>query len=143
MKITQISVFLENKSGRLYDAVSLLGKKKINIRALTIAESEDYGILRLVVDKPALAAESLKKDGFVANITDIVAVEIADTPGGLAKVLGALSKDKIDVEYMYAFVEKQSGKALMVFRFENIDKAVRSLAKNKFVIVGKKEIQSL
>ncbi|HPS20786.1 MAG TPA: hypothetical protein PKY78_07365, partial [Candidatus Omnitrophota bacterium] len=85
MKITQISVFLENKSGRLYDAVSLLGKKKINIRALTIAESEDYGILRLVVDKPALAAESLKKDGFVANITDIVAVEIADTPGGLAK----------------------------------------------------------
>ncbi|HPS20879.1 MAG TPA: amino acid-binding protein, partial [Candidatus Omnitrophota bacterium] len=63
--------------------------------------------------------------------------------GGLAKVLGALSKDKIDVEYMYAFVEKQSGKALMVFRFENIDKAVRSLAKNKFVIVGKKEIQSL
>ncbi len=143
MKLTQISVFLENKQGRLYDVCALLGRNKINIRALTIAESEEFGILRIVVDKPDAAMRVLKKNGFVANLTDIVAVEVGDHPGGLAGILKILYTSGINVEYMYGFVKKFSNNALLVFRFEDINKALKVLARNKIKIVGKKDIGNL
>jgi len=143
MKLTQISIFLENKKGRLYEVCALLGKNKINIRALTIAESEEFGILRIVVDKPEQAAKALKIAGFVANMTDIVAVEVDDRPGGLAAILQLLSKNDLNVEYMYGFVEKKTDKAMLVFRFEKPDEAIRVLKKNKISVVGKKDIGEL
>ncbi|MBF0523240.1 MAG: amino acid-binding protein [Candidatus Omnitrophica bacterium] len=141
MKITQISVFLENKKGRLYDAAEALGKANIDIKALTIAENEDFGVLRMIVNKPDEAVKTLKAAGLVATITDIVAVEVNDAPGGLANVLKVLIKDDINVEYMYAFVEKSQDKAIVVFRFDDPDKAIASLTKNKIRIIGKKDIQ--
>ncbi|MDD5255593.1 MAG: ACT domain-containing protein [Candidatus Omnitrophica bacterium] len=143
MKLVQISVFLENKKGRLFEVCSLLGKEKINIRALSVAESEEFGILRMVVDNPAKAVAVLKKKGFVANLTDIVAVEVEDNPGGLASVLAVFSKNDINVEYMYGFVEKFSQKAILVFRFDDADKAIRVLTRNKISIIGKKDIGNL
>jgi hypothetical protein len=143
MKLTQISVFLENRKGRLYDVCSLLGKNKINIRALTIAETEKFGVLRIVVDKPDKAMQVLKKNNFVANITDIVAVEVEDKPGGLAAILKILSSHNINLEYMYGFVEKTSDKALLVFRFDDPDKAIAVFKKNKIKVVGSKEIKEL
>jgi hypothetical protein len=143
MKLTQISIFLENRKGRLYDVCSLLGKKKINIRALTVAESEQFGILRIVVDKPEETAQILKKNGFVANLTEIVAVEVADKPGGLADILKVLSQNNINVEYMYGFVEKTSDKALLVFRFDEPDKAIALLKKKKIKVVGRKDLGDL
>ncbi|MDD5255880.1 MAG: ACT domain-containing protein [Candidatus Omnitrophica bacterium] len=143
MKLIQISVFLENKKGRLFEVCSLLGKEKINIRALSVAESEEFGILRMVVNNPAKAVAVLKKKGFVANLTDIVAVEVEDKPGGLASILGVFSKNNINVEYMYGFVEKFSQKAILVFRFDDADKAIRVLARNKISIIGKKDIGNL
>jgi len=143
MKITQISIFLENKEGRLYEVTDLLGKNKINIRALTIADAKDFGVLRLVVDKPEAAVEALKKGGFVATFTDIVAVEVGDQPGGLAKVLKVFHENKISVEYMYGFVEKATEKALLVFRFDDTDKAIQVLNQHKISIVGRKEIQGI
>ncbi|MDD5347411.1 MAG: ACT domain-containing protein [Candidatus Omnitrophica bacterium] len=143
MKLTQISIFLENRKGRLSDVCSLLGKNKINIRALTIAESEEFGILRIVVDKPDAAVKALKSGGFVANVTDIVAVEVGDKPGGLAAILKILSASDINVEYMYGFVEKKTDKALLVFRFEDPDKAIAVLKKHKITVVGKKDIGEL
>jgi hypothetical protein len=140
MKLTQISIFLENRKGRLYEVCSLLGKNKINIRALTVAESEEFGILRIVVDKPESAAAVLKKNGFVASLTDIVAVEVEDKPGGLASILKVFSQHDINVEYMYGFVEKKSDKALLVFRFDEPDKAISLLKKNKITVVGKIDI---
>src|SRR5512140_1056614 len=128
MKITQVSVFLENKKGRLLEVCKLLGKTNINIRALNVAESEGFGVLRIVVDKSKEAVEMLKKNDLVANLTDVVAVEVEDRPGGLAKVLEVLSKNNINVEYMYGFVEKHSNNALMVFRFEETDKAAKVLS---------------
>ncbi len=128
MKITQISVFLENRRGRLNDVCALLGKNGINIRALTIAETESFGVLRIVVDKPGLAFETLKENDFTANITDVVAVEVSDEPGGLSKVLKVLSDNDVNIEYMYGFVEKFSDNALLVFRFEDTEKAVKTLA---------------
>jgi hypothetical protein len=143
MKLTQISIFLENKKGRLSDVCALLGKNKINIRALTIAESEEFGILRIVVDKPDAAVRALKAGGFVANVTEIVAVEVSDKPGGLAAILKALSASSINVEYMYGFVEKKTDKALLVFRFDEPDKAIAVLKKHKITVVGKKDMGEL
>jgi len=143
MKLVQISVFLENKQGRLFEVCSLLGKEKINIRALSVAESEEFGILRMVVDNPTKAVAALKKRGFVASLTDIVAVEVDDKPGGLASILGVFSKNNINVEYMYGFVEKFSDKAILVFRFDDANKAIKVLARNKISIIGEKDIKSL
>ncbi len=143
MKITQISVFLENKKGRLYDAAQILGQAGVDIKALTIAENEDFGVLRLVVDKPGEALETLKTQGFVASLTDIVAVEVSDHPGGLAEVLAVFNENDLNVEYMYAFVEKTAGKAILVFRFDDLDKAVSVLTKNNIRVVGKKDIEGL
>jgi len=140
MKIKQLSVFLENRSGRLYELCELLGRNKINIKALTIAESPEFGIVRLVVDKIEKAIELLKANSFTANITDIVAVEVGDQPGGLAGILKVLNGAGVNIEYMYGFVEKSKDKALMVFRFEDPDRAIEVLQKNGFGIVGSKDI---
>jgi len=143
MKLTQISVFLENRKGRLYEVCSLLGKTGINIRALTIAETESFGVLRIVVDKSDLAIKTLKANGFVANLTDVIAVEVGDKPGGLAAILKVFSDNDINVEYMYGFVEKFSDNALLVFRFEDTDKASKILADKGLKIVTRKEIEGL
>lgn len=143
MKITQISVFLENRKGRLYDVCSLLGENGINMRAITIAETETFGVLRVVVDKPQEAVALLKKNDFTANITDVVAVEIEDKPGGLANVLKILSEGNVNVEYMYGFIEKFSDNALLVFRFEDTALAHEVLLKNNVKIVTEEDIKGL
>ena len=143
MKLTQISVFLENKKGRLLEVCSLLGEGQINIRALTIAESEGYGVLRMVVNRPQEAMRLLKSKAFVANLTDIVAVQVEDKPGGLASVLKVINDQDINVEYMYGFVEKFSERALMVFRFEDPDKAIAALTKNNVKVISKEEMVNL
>jgi len=143
MKITQISVFLENRKGRLCEVCSLLGENNINIRALTIAETESFGVLRIVVDKPDIAVKTLKQNNFVANVTDVIAVEIADSPGGLAEVLKVLSDNDVNIEYMYGFLEKFSENALLVFRFEDTTHAQKILAENNIKIVAEEEIKGL
>ncbi|MBF0531460.1 MAG: ACT domain-containing protein [Deltaproteobacteria bacterium] len=143
MKIIQISIFLENHAGRLHEVTALLGQEQINIRALTVAESRDFGVLRIVTDQPDRTLTVLKAAGFVASLTEIVAVEVADTPGGLAGILGIFAANGVNVEYMYGFVEKFSDKALVVFRFDNTDKALEVLAQNNINIVGKKKIENL
>lgn len=143
MKITQISVFLENRKGRLADVCSLFGDNNINIRALTVAETESFGVMRLVVDKPADAVNLLKQNGFTANLTNVVAVEVDDSPGGLARILKVLSKNEINIEYMYGFIEKFSDKALMVFRFDNPDAAANILQEKGIKLISKDDIQSL
>ena len=120
-----------------------MGNHDINIRALTIAESPEFGILRMVVDKPKDAVDILKRKGFIAKLTDIVAVEVDDKPGGLARVLRILYDNSVNVEYMYGFVEKFSDRALLVFRFDSPDKAITVLKKNKINIVGTKFLEKL
>ncbi len=132
----QISVFLENREGRLYDVCNILGENSISIRALTIAESADFGVLRMFVDKPDEALNKLKEAGFSASFSDVVIVEVEDNPGGLAKILKALVTNKVNIEYMYAFVEKIKDKALLVFRFEDIDSAIRVLRDNNIGILS-------
>jgi len=143
MKIKQISIFLENRKGRLYDVCSLLGQKGVNIRALNVAETESFGILRIVVDKPDVALDALKQADITARITDVVAVEVEDKPGGLANILKVLADEAVNIEYMYGFVEKSSDKALMVFRFDDVDKAAAILKKHNIKVVGAQEVREL
>ena len=143
MKIHQVSVFLENKKGRLAEVCKLLGDNTINIRALTVAESADFGVLRIVVDRPEEAVSLLRKNGLVANLSDIVAVEVPDKPGGLAGVLSVLRDSNLNIEYVYGFVEKFSENALIVFRFDDPDAAVKVLEKGGVRVLRKQDIVNM
>ena len=143
MKITQISVFLENRKGRLYDVCSLLGKNQINIRALTIAETENFGVLRIVTNKPEETVKVLKSNGFAANITDVVIVEVEDKPGGLAKILKILNDNNINIEYMHAFMRKHIDKSYMVFRFDDPDSAIKVLNSNNINIIDENAVSEI
>ncbi len=127
MKVKQISVFLENKSGRLAKVSKVLGDRRINIRALSIADTTDFGILRLIVSDPEQALTALKDEGFTVSATDVIAVQVPDRPGGLAGILSILDESGINIEYMYAFVGKTLDDAVVVFRVEEIDRAIALL----------------
>lgn len=143
MKVPQISIFMENRAGRLGAVVNLLGKAGINIRALSLADTSDFGILRLIVDKPGEAENALRDNGFTFNVTDVVAIEIDDQPGGLGRVLDILQDAAVNVEYMYAFVEKTDGKAVVVFRFDNLDRVLALLGRDGLRILSKEEVLAL
>ncbi len=143
MKVEQISVFLENKAGRLAEVAKILGDNGINIRALSLADTTDFGILRLIVDNRTKAKEVLKNAGFTVGITEVIAVEVEDQPGGLAKVLTTLADHNINVEYMYAFVEKSMDKAVLIFKFENLDKAIDVLTKAGITILPGEKVYNL
>jgi len=139
MKVDQISIFLENKSGRLAEVTRVLGKAGINIRALSLADTSDFGILRLIVNDSAKAVDVLKTNQFTVSMTQVVAVEVSDRPAGLAHILDILEQEKINVEYMYAFVERSSDNAVIIFRFDETDRAIKALtAKGIRVLEGKK-----
>ncbi len=140
--IKQISVFLENKSGRLVRVAQVLGEAKINIRGLSIADTSDFGILRLIVDKPDQAIDELKNKGIMATVTEVIAMEVPDTPGGLAKVLNYLQEAGINIEYLYSFIEKPTTNAIIMMRVERIEDALEVLKKHNVPIVDGERIYS-
>jgi len=135
MKVEQISVFLENKPGSLEHATRVLRDASINIRTLSLAETVDFGILRLIVNDVEKANKVLKDAGFRVSKTIVVAVEVPDKPGGLHSIMEVLSKQNINVEYLYAFVEKSGQNAVIIFRFDVPEKAIEVLLKHKFIVV--------
>ena len=135
MKVEQISVFLENKPGSLENATRTLRDANINIRTLSVAETVDFGILRLIVNDVEKANKALKESGFRVSKTPVVAVEVPDKPGGLHSIMEVVSKEGINVEYLYAFVEKSGQNAVIIFRFDNPEKAIDILLKNKFTVI--------
>ena len=130
MTIHQISVFLENRAGQLAEITGVLAQKGIDLRAINIAETSDYGVLRLIADNPQAAATTLLEQGFILSMTPVVAVSVPDQPGGLAKVLDVLAKENIDVEYMYSVFGQVDGLAHMVFRVADTDKLISVLKDN-------------
>ena len=143
MKVEQISVFLENKSGRLSEVTRILGDGGINLRALTLADTTDFGILRLIVNDNRRAGELLKQSGFTVGTTEVVAVEIPDRPRGLADILDVLGTAGINVEYMYAFVEPRAGSAVVIFRFDEAEKAIATLQKAGISILPGEKVYAL
>ncbi len=143
MKVKQMSVFLENKSGRLAQVTRVLGENGVNIRALSIADTTDFGILRLIVNDPDRTYQVLKEAGFTVSATDVIAVEVADRPGGLADILQSLQEAGINIEYLYAFVQKTPSAALVVLRVEQLDEAVKALQESGIHILSEEEVYKL
>ena len=143
MKVEQISVFIENKSGRLAEIARLLGESGVNIRALSLADTTDFGILRLIVNDRERAKLVLKENGFTVSKTEVIAVEVPDRPGGLADILQTLDCEAINVEYMYAFVERCGENAVIIFRFDEIEKAIKVLTDKNFTILEGERLYSM
>lgn len=127
MKIQQISMFLENKPGRISEPCKVLAKNNINILTLSLADTQQFGILRLIIKDWQKAKEVLEKEGFIVNVTEVVATEVEDKPGGLAKILEAIESEGLNIEYMYAFTFRSGDKAVIVFRFDQPDLAIKAL----------------
>ncbi len=143
MLIEQIAVFVENKAGRLAAITRILADKDINIRALAVADTSDFGILRLIVDKVEDAVAVLQEDGFTVGKTDVIGVEVEDQSGGLVVVLETLYKANINVEYMYAFASKTGENAVLIFRFENMEEAIETLQGTGIKLVSKEQLCQL
>jgi len=143
MKVEQISIFIENKTGRLADVSGVLGDAGVNIRALSLADTSDFGILRLIVDKIDDAKSILKEKGFTVSKTEVIAVEVPDRPKGLHGILEVLDNAKVNVEYMYAFVERSGDNAVIIFRFDDVDAAINVLQKNQVKIIEGKSIYGI
>jgi hypothetical protein len=140
MKIQQISLFVENKPGHIAAPARLLAEQGFGIRALYLADTQQYGIVRLIVAESQKAAALLEAHGFVVKVTEVLAVEVADRPGGLADILDALDGSGINIEYMYAFPYLLAGKAILIFRFNDSDAAIAYLQKAGINLLASKEL---
>lgn len=140
MIIRQLSLFLENKPGHLAEPCALLAREGINIRTLSLADTQQYGILRLIVSDWERAATLLKEAGYVVKATEVLAVEVPDRPGGLAHLLEALAHSPVNIEYMYAFPFDRSDRAVMIFRFDNPEAAIEMLRAAGIGVVDSVEV---
>nr|WP_295001662.1 acetolactate synthase [uncultured Methanobrevibacter sp.] len=143
MKIKQLSIFLQNKMGSLAKPLEVLTVANVNIRAMCMADTSEFGILRLVVDDPIKGKEALEENNFLVKITDIIGVEMNDTPGGLTNVLDVIKDNLIDLEYLYAFSHDKEGKAILLLHADDIDNLISVLNKNNITIVSAEEVYNL
>ena len=143
MQVEQISVFLENKSGRLSEVTAILTESNVNIRALALADTSDFGVLRLIVDDTEKALQAMKNSGFTVSKTNVVAVEVADRPGGLHDILTMLHEAGLNVEYMYAFVHASGNNAVMLFRIEQDQMAIELLKSKGVTVIDGEQLYSL
>lgn len=140
MKIKQLSIFLENKKGRMRNALDVLADAGFNIRALSIADTSDFGILRLIVPKPDEAKDILEKNNFVVKTGYVIAVEMSDQPGGLSTILGILDDSDINLDYLYAFVDEKEERAIVLLHPEDIDAGVEALKMGKATIIPSEDV---
>ena len=140
MKIKQLSIFLENKKGRMRKAMDVLADNRINIRALSIADTSEFGILRLIVPEPDKAQKLLEENDFVVKMGYVVAVEMSDQPGGLSKVLGILGDSNINLNYLYAFVDEKNEKAIVLLHPEDVDAGVKVLKEGGATLIPPEEV---
>ncbi|MBN1460827.1 MAG: ACT domain-containing protein [Armatimonadetes bacterium] len=143
MTATQISVFLENKSGRLAEVTQSLAEAGVNIRALSLAETIDYGVLRLIVDKPHEAKQVLSGAGFTVSETEVIAVEMPDRPGGLAAIVDVVTASGLNIEYLYAFVGQRGENAVVIFRIDEVEAALEALRKGGARILSSDELSAI
>lgn len=140
MFIKQVSIFVENKSGRIADIISVLGDNGIDISALSIADTTDFGIVRLIASDPEKAERVLREYGAIVKITEVLAVGVSDTPGGLARALNVLKESNIEIDYIYAFVGKSDKGALVVMKVNDPQKALKCFEKNNIVTISAEDV---
>ena len=143
MKIKQLSIFLQNRMGSLSKPLEVLTVANVNIRAMCMADTSEFGILRLVVDNPEKGKEALEENNFLVKITDIIGVEMNDAPGGLTTVLDIIKENLIDLEYLYAFSHEKEGKAILLLHADDIDNLISVLTENNIPLVSAEEVYNL
>ena len=143
MAVTQISVFVENKEGRIKKAIDTLAKANINIRALSIADTTKYGILRLIVDDTEAAVETLEKDGFIVKENEVIVLLIPDKPNGLNSTLAIFDEQDINLEYLYAFVSNNPDEAVVAMRLENMDKAIKAIEDSDIKMLDESDLKEI
>ena len=143
MKVEQIAIFLENRSGRLAEITAVLAENGINIRALSLADTADFGILRLIVNDTEKAKQILKENGFTVGKTEVLVVEVPDHPGGLAGTLQVIKDAGLNVEYMYAFAQRSGETGLIIFRFDEVDAAIAAMQKAGLKILTGEEVYAI
>ena len=143
MKIKQLSIFLQNKMGSLAKPLEVLTVADVNIRAMCMADTSDFGILRGVVDVPEKGKKALEQNNFLVKMTEIIGVEMNDTPGGLTSVLKTIRDNNIDLEYLYAFTHDKADKAILLLHADDIDKLIEVLQNNNITIVPSEEVYNL
>jgi len=143
MSVKQISVFLENKKGRLAEVTRTLSTEGINIRALSLADTADFGVMRIIVNDAVKCLGVLKTNGFVAQVTEVIAVEVEDKPGGLARILEVLDRDNVNVEYMYAYVEKTRENAIVICKIDDRELALKVLAAHHIATLDAEALKAL
>ena len=143
MVVKQISIFIENKEGRIKKAINTLALENINIRALSIADTTKYGILRLIVSDNEKAIEALEKDGFIVKENEVIILAVPDEPNGLNSTLAIFDEKDINLEYLYAFVSNKTDEAIVVMRLENMEKAIDALNENNIKILDENDIKEL
>ena len=141
--IKQLSIFLENKKGRMKNALDVLEKGAVNIRALSLADTSDFGILRLIVPEPEQAKKLLEDNNFIAKIGEVIAVRMRGEPGGLGEILGILDDNNINLEYLYAFVEEKENVAIVLLHPEDIDGGIQALMDGGAEVISADEIYGL
>lgn len=140
MKIHQLSLFLENKPGHLVEPMRLLAREGVDVRTLSVADTRQFGILRMIVPDWSIASQMLEAAGYVVNVTEVLAVEVPDRPGGLAGVLQLFETGAINIEYLYAFPFGRAGKAVIIFRFDKPDDAIKRLQSAGINVVDSVEV---
>ena len=140
---TQISVFIENKEGRIKEAINTLSEAKVNIRALSVGDTAKYGILRLIVSDNETAIKSLEADGFIVKESEVVVVVVPDKPNGLNSTLSILDDADINLEYIYAFVSSQPNEAIVAMKVEDTEKAIKVFEKNNAKILKKEDLEKI
>ncbi len=143
MRAEQLSIFLENKAGSIAEVTAILRDAGVNIRALSLADTTDFGVMRMIVNNISKAEKALKAEGFSVGKTNIIAISIDDSPGGLNKILDPIYAENINVEYMYAFANPKEYNAIMVFRFDDTDKAISVLKENSLKIIEGEKVYTL
>jgi len=143
MFVKQISVFLENKPGKLFQVTEVLKKNNIDISAISVADTTEFGIVRMIVDKPDMAVAAIKAAKFPVNTTDVLAVEVSDKPGGLNHALKVLNEAQVSIEYLYSFIKRNGNKALILFRVENPTKSIEVLQSAGIKLYTNEEINLL
>jgi len=143
MRIRQLSIFMENRSGRLAKITTTIGNAGINIRAMSLADTSDFGILRLIVTDTDKARQALKEQGFTVKVSDVIAVAIPDIPGALGNLLSIIEREGLNVEYMYVVVEKKMEEAILILRFDDLDKAANVLLENDIQVIDEAKVVSV
>lgn len=143
MAVKQISIFVENKEGRIKKAINTLAQENINIRALSIADTTKYGILRLIVSDNEKAIEALERDGFIVKENEVIILAVPDEPNGLNSTLAIFDEKGINLEYLYAFVSNKTDEAIVVMRLENMENAIKALENSKAKILDENDIKEI